>query len=238
MEGTLEDSPHPAPRVVGLVWLLYFVTAIVGGLLAQGGISPANPATALNNVLAHQAQYRAGVVVGLFANALYVVLAAQLYGLFTPVNRSLSLTAAFLGLVGCMVQIFATILQLAPIALLHDIALAGVFTVDQVKAASLMSLKLYALTFQVSAMMFALFEAVLGYLILRSTFLPRVFGVLFLVAGLASLTYLWPAVANVFRYFALPLAALAEFAFPIWLLVKGVDAATWREYSARTPAPH
>jgi Domain of unknown function (DUF4386) len=154
--------------------------------------------------------------------------------LFAPVSRSLSLTAAFLSLVGCIVQIFATILQLAPIAFLRDTTLAGVFTVDQIRAASLMSLKLYGLTFQMSVVMFALFEVVLGYLIARSTFLPRILGVLFLVAGLAWLTNFWPPLANTIRYFALPFAGLAEVAIAMWLLVKGVDTAKWREYSART----
>jgi hypothetical protein len=221
MEGLLESSPRPAPRVVGSVWLLYFATGIVGGLLAQGGIIPGNSSAALANILAHQTQYRAGVAVGLFANALYVVLTALLYRLFAPVNRSLSLTAAFLSLVGCIVQIVATMLQLAPIALLRDTALAGVFTTDQVRAVALMCLKLHGQSYQISVVMFGMFEFVLGYLIYRSTLIPRAFGILFLVAGLTWMTYFWPPLTNAIRYFALPFAGLAEFALPLWLVIRG-----------------
>ena len=234
MEGMLEDSPRPAARVVGAVWLLYVATGIVGGLLAQGGITPANTAAALTNILSHQTQYRAGVAVGLFANALYVVLTALLYGLFAPVNRSLSMTAAFLSLVGCVVQILATMLQLAPISFLRDTALATVFTTDQLRAAALVCLKLYGQTFQISVVMFAMFEVVLGYLIYRSTFSPRVFGILFLVAGLTWMTYFWPPLGNAISYVALPFAGLTELAFAIWLFVKGVDVPAWR---GLTPAP-
>jgi len=218
------------PRIIGAVWLLYFVTGSVAGYLAQGGIVPGNTAGALTNILAHPTQYRAGVAVGLFANALYVVLTALLYDLFAPVNRGLSLTAAFLSLVGCIVQIVATTLQLAPISLLRDSALAGVFTADGLRAAAVMCLKLYALSFQISVVMFAMFEVVLGYLIYKSSFIPRVFGILFLVAGLVWMTYLWPPLFNTFRYVALPFAGLTELAFAMWLVLRGADGV------ARQPA--
>jgi Domain of unknown function (DUF4386) len=216
------------PRIIGAVWLLYFVTGIVGSLLAQGGIIAGNTAGALTNILAHPTQYRAGVAVGLFANALYVVLTALLYDLFAPVNRGLSLTAAFLSLVGCTVQIVATMLQLAPISLLRDSALAGVFTTDGLRAAALMSLKLWAQSFQISIVMFAMFEVVLGYLIYKSSFTPRAFGILLLLAGLVSMTYFWPPFFNTFRYVALPFAGLAEIPFPMWLFVRGVDGVARR----------
>lgn len=221
-DATIAGDPlHLSARVVGAVWLLYFATGIVGGLLAQGGMVPGNTAGALANILAHQTQYRAGVAVGLFANGLYVLLTALLYGLFAPLNRSLSAMAAFLSLVGCIVQIVATMLQLAPIAILRDTVLAGVFTADQLRAVAVMCLKQYGQSYQISLVMFAMFEVVLGYLIYRSTFIPRVFGILFIVAGLSWMTYFWPPLGNTMRYFTLPFAGLAEFAFPIWLVVRG-----------------
>lgn len=220
--------PHSLPRIIGAVWLLYFVTGTVGGLLVQGSFVPGNTAAAFNNIVGHQTQYRAGVQVGLFAHALYVILTALLCGLFARVSLSLSLTAAFLSLVGCVVEIFAAILQIAPVTFLRDSALAGVFSADQVKAAALMSLKLWGQTFQMSIPMFALFELVLGYLIYRSTFVPRVFGVLLMVAGLIWSAYFWPPLLNSIRLVALPFAGLAEIAFPVWLVVKGIDVPAWR----------
>jgi hypothetical protein len=230
----MTHSPHPSPRIIGAVWLLYFVTSIVGGLLCQGGLVPGNTAAAFSNIVGHQTQYRAGVQVGLFAHALYVVLTALLYGLFARVSVSLSLTAAFLSLVGCIVEIFAAILQIAPVTFLRDSALRDVFTPDQVKAAALMSLKLWGQTFQMSIPMFALFEVVLGYLIYRSTFVPRFFGVLLMVAGLTWAAYFWPPLLSSIRSVALPFAGLAEIAFPVWLAVKGIDVPAWRALEAQS----
>ena len=114
MERMLEGPPRPTARTIGVVWMLYFLTAIVGGLLTKGLVVSTDAAATATHLLAHQPLYRAGVAVGLFANALYVALTALLYGLFAPVNRSISLTAALFSLVGCVVQIVATMLQLAP----------------------------------------------------------------------------------------------------------------------------
>ena len=230
------DSPLPSPRVIGAVWLLYFVTSIVGGLLYQGGLVPGNTAAAFSNIVGHQTQYRAGVQFGLLAHALYVVLTALLCGLFARVNLGLSLTAAFCSLVGCVVEIFATIFQMAPMTFLRDTAFGGVFTVDQVKAAALMSLKLWGQSFQMSIPMFALFEVVLGYLILRSAFVPRVFGVLLMVAGCTWAMYFWPPLLNSIRSVALPFAGLAEIAFPVWLVVKGIDVPAWQALEPRLSA--
>jgi len=219
---------RPWPRIIGGVWLLYFATSIVGGLLYQGSLVPGNSAAAFSNIVAHPTQYRAGVQLGLFAHALYVILTALVCGLFARVNLSLSLTAAFFSLVGCVVEIFATILQIAPVTFLRDSTLGGVFTADQVKAAALMSLKLWGQTFQMSIPMFALFELVLGYLIYRSAFVPRFFGVLLMLAGLTWSMYFWPPLLTSVRSIALPFAGLAEIAFPVWLVVKGIDLPAWR----------
>lgn len=215
----------PSPRLIGAIWLLYFVTSIVGGLLYQGSLVPGDTPAAFSNLVSHQTQYRAGVQLGLFAHALYVMLVALLAAFFARVNLGLSLTAAFFGLVGCTVEIFATILQSAPVVFLRDSALGAAFTADQVKAVTLLSLKLWGQSFQMSIPMFALFELVLGVLIYRSRFVPRVFGVLLMVAGLTWALYFWPPLLTAVRGVALPFAGLAEIAFPLWLLVKGANVA-------------
>lgn len=226
MERMPEGSPRP--RVIGVVWLSYFLVAAVGALLTKGLVVYTDPAATAANLHAHASLYRAGVAAGLLANALYVVLAACLYGLFVRVNRSLSLTAAFFGLAGCVVQIVATMLQLAPLSFLADSPLAGAFTAPQLHAAALISLRLYAQSFNISFVMFALFDLTLGAVIHQSTFLPRMFGVFFILTGLVSLTFLWPPLGTALRFIWLPLSGLAELGLALWLLVKGVDESKWR----------
>jgi hypothetical protein len=222
-----DDSPRPAPRVIGAVWLLYFLTGILGNLLTQDGPMSPNLAQAVARIVDHQSAYRAGIAITLLANGLYIVLSALLYGLFAPVNRSLALAAAFLSLTGCIVQIVAA-MQLAAIVFHTDSTLAAAFSAEQIREAMLISLKVYRQNSFVSLPMFGLFNLLLGYLIYRSRYIPRVFGVFFFLAGTAWACSLWPAIALA----ALPAAGLAELGTALWLLIKGIDLERWRAASA------
>lgn len=68
-----------------------------------------------------------------------------------------------------------------------------------------------------------------GVLIVRSRFLPRWLGWPLIVAGVGWLAYLNPGVANYAKIVIFPVGFLAEFELMLWLLLKGVDEARWRE---------
>jgi Domain of unknown function (DUF4386) len=229
MEQIADGSPRPNARTIGVVYLSYFLTAFLGGFLAKGLVVPGDAAATANSILAHEALYRSGFAVSLIGNMIYIVVTALFYRLFEPVHRTLSLLAAFFSLVGCAVQIFAGLLQLAPFVVLGDSQLSNAFTVEQLQMAALLCLKLYSQAFSISLVLFALYDLVLGYLIFTSTFLPRIIGVFMMCAGVGWLTFVWPPLAATLSSYVLPFGALAELVLMLWLLVKGVDTSRWRE---------
>jgi hypothetical protein len=79
---------------------------------------------------------------GYIAVAGMVVVTLLLYGIFKPVNRGLALLAAFFSLVGCAIQAFGSLFQVAPLAVLEGSPYLSVFNVDQLQAVALMSVKL------------------------------------------------------------------------------------------------
>lgn len=188
-------------RPIGVVYLLFFVWAVLALVLAKG--------LTATNILAHETQYRASIAVGIIGNLLYLALTALLYRMFERVDRTLSLVAAFFSVAGCAVQLMAALLQFAPLELLKS----------DPSAASL-SLNLYARTFQISFVCFAAFELVLGYLMLKATFLPRILGVLMMVAGALWMIFIWPPLATALFPVIAAVGAVAELAFMGWLLVK------------------
>jgi hypothetical protein len=220
-----EASPRPKARITGGVYLLYFLTAILAVLFKKGLIVPDDAVATANNILAHESLFRLGFVVGLLANAWYIVLTALFYGLFKPVNRSLSLIAAFFSLVGCAIQTFGSLFQLAPLVILGGGSqYLSVFKVEQRQALALLFLKLHAQSFNIGFVFFALYCILIGYLILRSAFLPRTLGVLMVLAGLGWLTFLSPPLANYLSRYVQVFGFLAEVSLMLWLLVMGVDA--------------
>jgi hypothetical protein len=90
-------SPHPNARIIGAVYVLYFLTAIFAALLSKGLVVSSDATATASNILAHKLLYPSGIAVGLIANMLYIVLTVLFYGLFEAVNRTVSLLAAFFG---------------------------------------------------------------------------------------------------------------------------------------------
>ena len=228
MQPVVEGSPRPTARTIGVVYLLYFLIAVFGALLMKGVVVPTDPVTTAQNLLAHQSVYRSGWEIGLVGNALYIAVTAMFYGLLAPVNRSLAVMMAFFSLVGCTVQIFGGLLQVAPLTILGNNQ-AGAFTVVQLQSAALLSFKLYPEVFNISLVLFALFDFWLGYLIYKSTFLPRFIGAWYMIAGVLGLMFLWPPLGTALRFVIIPIGGLAEVALMAWLIAKGVDVARWRE---------
>jgi hypothetical protein len=75
---------------------------------------------------------------------------------------------------------------------------------------------------------------VLGFLMLRSTFLPRVLGVLMAFAGLVWLLYLLPALAHHLAPYNTAVGLLAEGLPMLWLLAMGLNEEQWHEQAAAT----
>jgi hypothetical protein len=225
-------SPRPRARITGVVYLLYFLTAVFGMFFMRGLVVSGDAAATANNLLAYQPLFRLGLATGLIATACYIAVTALFYGLFKPVNRSLSLLAAFFSLVGCAILAFASLFQLASLVVLGGGQYLNVFKVEQLRALAFLFLELYGQGVNVCFVFFGVYCLLIGYLILRSAFLPRILGVLMAFAGLGWLTFLSPPLANYLSPYVLVLGFLAELSLMLWLLVRGVNVQRWKEQAS------
>ena len=80
-----------------------------------------------------------------------------------------------------------------------------------------------------SLVFFGFYCVLIGYLILRSTFLPRILGVLMGIAGLGWLTFLSPALARYFSPYHYIAGGIGEGLLTLWLLIMGVNSERWRQ---------
>jgi hypothetical protein len=173
-----ESSSRPWARITGVVYLLYFLTAISAEVFVGRG------------------RFGAYEAVNLISHAFYVATTLLFYCMFKPVNKSLSLLAACFSLLGCANDVL-TLLSLVPY-------------------------KINSLVF------FAPFCLLIGYLIFRSMFLPRILGVLMVLAGLGWLIFMSP-LGNPLSAYLKILGFVAEASLMLWLIVKGVNGQRWKE---------
>ncbi len=100
------------------------------------------------------------------------------------------------------------------------------------QALALMFLKLGAQAYNIGLVFFGFYCLLIGYLIFRSTFLPRILGALMAFAGLVWLIYLLPPVAKYLSPYNLAADFLGVGSLMLWLLVIGVNAQRWKEQAS------
>ena len=238
----VQASPRARARITGVVYLLFFATAVASALVSPGtsglGGALTDAAATANAILAHRAAYQLGWALGMVSNACYVALIALFYQLFRPVSSTAALLAAFFGLLGCAVNAVGSLLELTPLLLLGGDPYLGAFTREQLQAQALVLLNLSIAAGSVALVFFGVFQLALGYVIFRSGFLPRILGVLVALAGVGWLTFLAPPLASRLLPELEVLGIVAEAGLMLWLLVAGVNAQAWLERSgASAPTP-
>jgi hypothetical protein len=236
MEPIGKSSPNLRARMGGVFYILMALSGAVAGFGRRGLIVSADAASTAANIMAHQSMYLVGFGGDLLFVACYLAVTALFYRMLEPVNRTVALSAAFCSLTGCAIQGFALLFQLAPLTVLGGAGYLGVFTVEQLHALALMFLKLYTQAYAIALVFFGFYCLLTGYLIFRSTFLPRILGPFMMLAGLSGLTFLAPTFAIAYFPYTM-LGAVGELLLTIWLVAKGLDSEKWKQQARAAGIP-
>jgi hypothetical protein len=216
---------------------LYLITIVVGifnkafvkGRIVVSGDGAATAA----NLGAMESLWRVGIAGQILMVLCTVALTLILYVLLRPVSRDLALLAAFFSLTATAAD-SAHLSQLAEALLpLGNAGYLKAFSPEQLDAIASLSLKSHSIGYGIGLLLFGPFVLVTGYLIFRSTYLPRAIGILYQIGGVAYMVngfvlILAPRFAGqIFAAIVLP-PFVGEASFCLWLLVKGVDMQKWR----------
>lgn len=235
-----QPTAHPSPqlqaRIAGMLYLLTILARVIADAFVRNRLVVSDDAVATaTNIMAQEPLFRLGFAADLLAFASYVALTAILYELFKPVNRGLSLAAASFSLVACAVQALSSLFHLAPLLLLGGAPYLGVFGVEQLQALASMFLRLRAAAYHnIGLVYFGVYCLLVGILILKSTFLPRILGALMALAGLSYLAFLSPLFARSLQPYILVFPGVGQVSLCLWLLVMGVNAQRWDEQATAT----
>lgn len=230
MERLAEASPRFKARIAGVFCLL---TILTGGLaiFVRGRLVVSGDAAATaTNILAHAPLFWLGVAAGFIAASCYIAVTLLLYDMFKPVNSNLSLFAAFFSLVGCVIAALSCLFHLASLVVLGVAQYLSDFR--QLRALALTFLKLRDQASDSSLVFVGIYCILIGYLILRSTFLPRILGLLMALGGLGWLTFFLPSLSKQLYPYNMAPGIIGEAALTLWLLVVGLNEQRWKEQDA------
>jgi hypothetical protein len=230
-------------RIAGGLYLII----IVGGFFAIGYVPAAivvagDAAATAHNILTRELLYRLGLVAHIIILPCNIVLAVIFYDLFKVVNRRISLLVVGFLLVGTAVESAYLLNQFVPLILLDGERSMSVLTAEQLQTQVSTPLELLATGYSLGQVFYVGYLLLTGYLIFRSTFIPRTVGILLAIGGLCYLIYsfayfLSPGfAAHLVPYIQLP-SGIGELVLCLWLLVMGVNAQRWSE-QARAAGMH
>jgi hypothetical protein len=170
-------------RITGALWLTCIVTGVFAFVAGWSLIVRGDAAATAANILANEALFRRAFAADVLSGASYLGVTGLLYFLLKPVDRSVSLLAAFFGLAGVGIGAVGYVSRLAALVLLNSDRSLSAFPASQLQAMALFALELQRLTFSISIVFFGIQCILAGFLIARSTFLPRPLGVLLATGG-------------------------------------------------------
>ncbi len=226
-----EMSPRSLARMAGSFQLLEAIATACGQVIVLGRlVVSGNPAATAANIVGHQHLYWLGFALSLLGVVFHIAYAFLFYELFKPVSRRLSFFAMLVLLMATAVQALMAALYLGPSLLLDAGNSLSAFSPGQLQALAYAFLRLNGFAFTVHLFLFGLWCLLVGILICRSTFLPRVLGVLLAIAGLGWMIYLVPPLAaRLFMPYIAAASALGEIPLELWLIVMAVNAARWKD---------
>lgn len=227
-------SPQGLARTAGVLYLITIVLGAFAIMTRRAFIVSGDPSATAAQILASESLFRLTFAAELIAAASYLGVTVLLYVLLRPVNRSLSLLAAFFSLTGTSIGEANLASGLTPLHLLKDASYASAMTPEQLQALAYAALQQQTTGFMLSLVFFGLYCLSLGYLIIRSKFLPGLVGLLLAIAGLTYLVSTsshflsFPIPDVLYSYMNYP-PLIGEGALMLWLVVVGLNASKWEE---------
>jgi len=217
-------------RIVGILYLAVAFLAPLGDMVFRAGlIVPGDAATTAINIMSSEGQYRLGFVSDLITQAVQIFLVLFIFRLLKPVNKNLAVLLLVLGLVGVPISMLNELNQIVPLLLLSGSDYLTVFNADQLQALATLFLDLRVHGVSILYIFWGLWLLPMGYLIIKSGYIPKILGALMIIAGTGYLiefvlVFLFPQLDVSIKMFTF----WGEVLLPLWLLIKGVNVEQWK----------
>jgi hypothetical protein len=232
---SVEKFPQRYARMGGVLYLAIIVLgAFAEGFVANNLVVSGDAATTAHNILASPGLWLLSVGGDLIVVLCAVPLLWIEYLLLRPVSKQLVLLAVLFNLVSLAVEAISKLFLLVVMPTLGSADYLKAFEPQQLQILADLALRSHGIAFNIALIFFGFTCLVNGYLIFRSGYLPKFVGILMQIAGLSYLTACFaalfaPAFADLITPAILLPPLIGESSFCLWLLVKGVNIAKWKE---------
>jgi hypothetical protein len=221
---TVFTSPLVTARLAGFFYLLQVLVFISYSL-----ILPEDPSATISVLRSSESLFRLGIVGVLVGQIVGIVYVLLLYKLLKPVNKSVATLMLVFALMVPPLTMLNELTHLSVLQFLGGAEYLNVFTTGQLEALASVFIRLHDGGTNIAFIFAGLWLLPLGYLVFQSRFLPRILGVLLVLAGLGYFAYAFGSLLSAdYNLDLVLLTGLAEVLFLLWLLIKGVNTERWQ----------
>lgn len=225
----IKTTAHQA----GWLYFVFMVVAIYREFLAPRFVVAGDAAATARNIAGAETSYRLVILTGFVTLVLFLLVVERLHKLLAGVDRGLAMQMVLLVAVGVAAAVANLLLQLAPLVLLGNADELSAFPRAQLEALSLGSLRLHARGAGVISAFWGLWLFPFGVLVTKSRFLPRILGILLVIAGVGYLVgsvtlLIAPEHRQLVTRIVMPLY-FGEVPIIFWLLIRGASEPRSRE---------
>ncbi len=213
----MANEMNPDKKTARVAGLLYILNAVFAGFalyVRSSLIVSGNAEATVNNIIASEMLFRIGIVSDLIGQIFQILMTLALYELFKTFNKKYSVLMTVLGL------------MIVPIAMLNQLNQFAVLTLLSTTNYSqiMFYISQFGYGLLIAQIFFGLWLFPLGYLAFKSRYIPRILGILLIVAGFGYVIdafgkFLFPNYNPTIAMFTF----IGEVTFLSWLLIKGVN---------------
>ena len=221
------SSMKNTARIAGLLYLFLIITGVYGVMyIPLQIIVPGDPVSTAQNIISNELLFRTGVLNDIISNTIFLLLVLVLYRLFKQVNENQAKLMFALVIVQIPFVFFMEAINVTSLMILKG-EILKTFEFSQRQDFAMLFLKINDYGTLPLEMFWGLWLLPFGLLVYKSDFIPRIFGILLLIAGIAymidsTIGILLPNYSSFVKYPTILLAAVGEISITLWLLIKGV----------------
>lgn len=229
MKKNTDVSPSTIAKITAVVYLILIVCAgFSQGYVLESMVVWGDAATTANNIITNKSLFKIGYTLFLIEMSCQVAIAVLLLLLLKPAGSKMATVAVYFGVAGATVKTVSILFYIAAFFILTNAAYLNEFTPAQIKALAYLMFDLKAYCAAVSLVFIGISTILFGYLMIKSTFMPKMLGYLTVVAGVGWMSFLSPELGFMLFDAVGLISLIGVFALIYWFLRFGVDDEKWR----------
>lgn len=223
------NSTKKTARIAGFLYLLLALTGAFSILYVPSTLVVFGDAAATaERIASSQLLFRAGILSGIVSHVIFVLLVLVLYHLLREISRKQAMLMVTLVVISVATGFVNTINQLGALIALSGADFLSAFEEPELDALAYLFMRLHSHGIQIIQIFWGLWLFPFGLLVYRSRFIPKILGVLVIIAGvgylLGTITFLILPQYQSALSTPIMILEMGELPIILWLLIVGVKA--------------